>query len=84
MKRVAITLLALAAASAHAATIVVVPARAPVVIVPRPVMIPSRPAPAPARSVPAAEPARPLPAVVPAVPARPACTDERRARKECS
>lgn len=66
------------------AAVVIVPARAPVIVVPRPAVIP-RPAPAPARSAPTTEPARtaPMPVIVPVAPARPACTDERRARKEC-
>lgn len=73
---------------AHAA-VVVVPAR--VVVMPRPVVTP-RPAPAVAKPAPRpAEPARPAPSaplswsIWPWIgaPAAPACTDERRARREC-
>lgn len=72
---------ALLHAHAAKAAVVVVPR---VVIVPRVVVpprpAPARPAPAPARQ-PEAAPRAPV--VVPVIPAAPACSQERRARREC-
>ena len=73
-----LALLGLSVSAAHAVAVVVVPARA--IVVPRSTPVPARPA-APAKAAPA-EPTHAAP-VVPVVPARPACTLERRDRREC-
>ena len=88
MKKTIIALAVMAAAGAHAAPVVVVPARPVIIVPPRPAPAPVRVAPAPAKPAThapkAAEHVRstPAPLVVPPVITQ-SCTDERRKRKEC-